>query len=837
MDSRIRRSTPLRRGHARLVREALIVLAVAVATYALCSLPGVEPAVNAWRMRSSTGWVGPLGPALLAATIASGILSFVRSHALHRENLAHTDAERALRARTEQLEALRRVGLELTTQRDSDALLRFIVARAVELVRGDSGGLYLYRPEADVLEWTMTVGPHPSRLGTTLRRGEGLSGRIWETGRPLAVDDYRVWPSRAPVYAGVDFVAVVGAPVLWGDSFLGVLNVVSRHAGAFGDQEAELLSMFAAQAAVALEGARLLEETQRQSSRMGRLLSVSESLHRGLDLDQVLHQVARGAVHLGFRRAVINVGEREEGTLSVQAIAGIEGPEREQLWKATYRWSDFERLMQERFRVSHSYLIRHGQVDWRRDFVGPVVVPEGTGGGAGRWSPEDALFVPLTGTRGHPVGILSVDEPEDGRIPDVTTIQALEAFANHAGVAIENARLYEAARRELAERERLEQQLIEAHKMEAVGRLAGGVAHDFNNLLTVINGYSDFLLRTVDLPEAVRDDVDEIRRAGERAADLTRQLLAYGRRQMQELCVFDLNDALRDMTKKLRRLIGQDIALSLAPSDVPLSIRADRSHMEQVVINLAMNARDAMPRGGTLTLETARVDLGSDAAESLGLEEGCYAQLTIRDTGIGMTPEVRAHLFEPFFSTKGPGKGTGLGLATVYGIVKQSGGEIEVRSSMGRGTAFRIYLPCYPQLECPAALPDAASALPHGGERILIVEDEERVRRFACDVLCRLGYTVVEAGDGAEALAQLDAAGAVDLVVTDVVMPRMGGHDLAARLRASRPDLPVLLMSGYPGDGGTPSDLVRKPFTAEVLAGRIRRALDGARAGAPQSAR
>jgi len=819
---------------ARLAREALVILLVAIVTYVLAHVTHVGGTVDDLQQYPPSRWAEGLGLAALTAAVACGALALLRSRVLARENAAHRDAERALRVRSEQLEALRRVGLELTSQRDTRALLRFIVARAVELVGGVSGGLYLHRPEADVLEWAIAVGPHPSHVGVTLRRGEGLSGRIWETGRPLAVDDYRVWAGRAPVYAGIEFVAVVGAPVVWGDAFLGVLNVISPQPGAFGDQEAELLSMFAAQAAVALEGARLLEETQRQSDHLGRLLSVSESLHRGLDLDQVLHQVARGAVHLGFRRAVINVGQPQEETLAVRAIVGIEGPEAEQLWGAVYRWSDFQALMEERFRVSRSYLIRHGQVDWERDFAGPVVVPAGRGRGPGYWNPEDALFVPLIGTQGHPVGILSVDEPVDGRIPDVATIQTLETFANHAAVAIENARLYEAARRELEERERLEQQLIQAQKMEAVGRLAGGVAHDFNNLLTIINGYSDFMLRNVDLSERLREDIDEIRRAGERAADLTRQLLAFGRRQMQELRVFDLNDVLSEMARMLRRLIGEDITLSLALAAEPLLIRADRSHIEQVVANLAVNARDAMPRGGTLTIETCCACLSPDAATNLGVEGGGCVQLAIWDTGTGITPEVRAHLFEPFFSTKGPGKGTGLGLATVYGIVKQSGGEIQVLSEPGRGAEFRIYLPCCSEEEPQAARPDSMAALPNGGETILVVEDEERVRRFACDALRRLGYTVLEASDGIAALERLgEAACPVDLVVTDVVMPRMGGRDLAARLRDLHPNLPVLFMSGYPGGGEGRSDatqpgLVRKPFTAEILAGRIRQALDDA---------
>jgi signal transduction histidine kinase/putative methionine-R-sulfoxide reductase with GAF domain len=836
MDPATSRPSPSHSGHARPAREALAVLLIALLTYLLANVLDVGLVFDAVRRHPSRPWAEGVGLAILAAAVTSGILSLLRRRSLALENAAHRDTECALRVRTEQLEALRRVGLELTTQRDPDALLRFIVARAIELVGGEWGGLFLYRPEADVIERAVAVGPYPNVLGTTLRRGEGIAGRIWETGRPLVVPHYQHSERRIRTFDDREPVAMVGAPVVWGDTFLGVLHVVSRRVGAFGEPEAELLSMLAVQAAVAIQSARLLEETQRQSNRLSRLLSVSESLHRGLDLDQVLQQVARGAAHLGFRRAIMNVADPDGDTLTVRAIVGIEGPEREQVWNATYRWADFQVLMQERFRVSRSYLIRHGQVDWEREFAGPVVVPEGTRPGPGHWSPEDALLVPLTGTRGRLVGILSVDEPGDGRVPDLGTIQTLETLANHAGVAIENARLYESARRELEDRERLEEQLIQAQKMEAVGQLAGGVAHDFNNLLTVINGYSDFILRNVDLSERLREDIEEIRRAGERAADLTRQLLAFGRRQMQELRVFSLNDVLREMAEMVRRLIGEDVTLSLALADDLPPIRADRSHITQVLVNLALNARDAMPQGGLLTIETSCAHLDPDAAEGLGAESGYCVLLSIRDTGMGMTPEVRAHLFEPFFSTKGPGKGTGLGLATVYGIVKQSGGEIQVHSEMGRGTEFRIYLPCCHEEGSSITLPEPTELLPRGSETILVVEDDERVRRFTSNLLRRLGYTVLEAQDGIAALEQAAAlAGPIDLVVTDVVMPRMGGRDLAARIRAAKPDVPVLFMSGYPGDGvrltdAGPSDLVPKPFSAEILASRIRRVLDEIRA-------
>jgi two-component system, cell cycle sensor histidine kinase and response regulator CckA len=381
----------------------------------------------------------------------------------------------------------------------------------------------------------------------------------------------------------------------------------------------------------------------------------------------------------------------------------------------------------------------------------------------------------------------------------------------------------------------MEEQLRQAQKMEAIGQLAGGIAHDFNNLLTVINGYGRFIADALGPGDALYSDAQEIVAAGERAASLTRQLLAFSRRQMLEMTVLSLNDALSEMSSMLQRLIGEQVALRLRLGSDLWTVRADRGQVQQIVINLSINARDAMPEGGTLTLETANVEW-SDVPPSgrTGVLPGAYVMLAVSDTGHGMTPEVMGHLFEPFFTTKGPDRGTGLGLATIYGIVKQSGGGIDVSSEPGKGTTFRIYLPRSGEA-CEGDDPPDTAALPRGGETVLVVEDEDEVRRLTVRMLEHLGYRVLSYGTPQDALKEGEASDmTVDLVVTDVVMPGMSGRDVVAKLLARYPEMRALYMSGHSDEamaGGQALDaglaLIRKPFTMDELARKVRGVLDG----------
>jgi PAS domain S-box-containing protein len=388
--------------------------------------------------------------------------------------------------------------------------------------------------------------------------------------------------------------------------------------------------------------------------------------------------------------------------------------------------------------------------------------------------------------------------------------------------------------RDVTDQRNLEEQLRQSQKMEAVGQLAGGIAHDFNNLLTAILGNTQLLLRDLPPGDAKRGDVEEIRKASERAASLTRQLLAYSRRQMLQPEVLDLNVVVADMDRMLRRLIGEHISLATVLAPDLGRVRADPNQIEQVLVNLVVNARDAMPNGGKLTIETANAELDDSFTQRhLGAVAGSYVMVAVTDSGAGMDASVRAHLFEPFFTTKEVGKGTGLGLATVYGIVKQSGGYISVYSEPSIGSSFKVYLPRIETAPHSTFTP-AKSRPAYGSETILVVEDEPAVLALSRRALEAHGYVVLAASDGHDALRVVERhGGTIHLLVTDVVMPGLSGRQLADSLAARRPGIRVLFMSGYPGDavvqhGGLPtgSAFLQKPFSPDGLARKVRDVLD-----------
>jgi len=395
---------------------------------------------------------------------------------------------------------------------------------------------------------------------------------------------------------------------------------------------------------------------------------------------------------------------------------------------------------------------------------------------------------------------------------------------------------------ERAERERAEEalrqsekQFRQSQKMEAVGRLAGGIAHDFNNLLTVIMGYSQVLLTELGPQHPLRGKIEETLKAGERAATLIRQLLTFSRKQSLDPKILSLNTAVTSLESLLRRLIGEDIQLVSKLDPTNGRLRADQAQLEQVLVNLVVNARDAMPKGGTLTIETAQVELTRSPVYHLTpLPPGPYVRLAVSDTGCGMDRMTQSHIFEPFFTTKGEGKGSGLGLSTVFGIVTQCGGAIDVTSRVGHGTRFDLYFPSV-ESDILTTVPTQPLGQPQRGtETILLVEDEPSVRTLVRDELRKLGYQVVEAKNGVEAcLLATQQAGSLQLLLTDVVMPGMGGRELAQHLSVIKPDLRTLFISGYMDDVGImagqeegTSSFLQKPFTPEVLARAVRNLLD-----------
>jgi two-component system, cell cycle sensor histidine kinase and response regulator CckA len=390
---------------------------------------------------------------------------------------------------------------------------------------------------------------------------------------------------------------------------------------------------------------------------------------------------------------------------------------------------------------------------------------------------------------------------------------------------------------DITEYRRLEEQFRQSQKMEAIGRLAGGVAHDFNNLLTVINGYGELVLDNLGERDPLRAYAQEIRTAGDRAADLTRQLLAFSRRQLLQPQVLQLNTAIAQIENMLRRLLGEDVALQVSLDPELGRVRVDPGQVEQVVVNLAVNARDAMPNGGRLCIETANVQLDEDyTRKRAGVQPGPYVMLAVSDSGSGMDAETQRHIFEPFFTTKPKGQGTGLGLSTVYGIVKQSGGEVRFYSEAGRGTTFKVYLP---RVDVPEErVPEAALPAPGAGQTILVVEDEDAVRSLTCTILESAGYTTLAAANAEEALEIDGNAGALHLMVTDVVMPGRSGRELALRMVELRPALPVLYVSGYTGNAvvqhGVQDDgihFLQKPFSPRALLTAVAAILHGGREG------
>lgn len=559
------------------------------------------------------------------------------------------------------------------------------------------------------------------------------------------------------------------------------------------------------------------------------------------DYERLLERIARLGQSLGQARDLTTIlrAVRDFAVLSLPCdgmVITLYDHEK-QTRRAVFCWADGEE-----FDVSElenipvregttGRALKTGEIVIENDFLNAlngrsVTIGDCTTGKA----PRSALSAPMA-VMGRVVGCIEIQSYLLNAYSHEHTT-AMRMAANLAANAVENV--------DLIKRERAKaDQLRQSQKMEAVGQLAGGVAHDFNNLLTAITGYSDLTLRRLPADDPLRKNVEEIKRAGARAASLTRQLLAFSRKQMLQAKVLDLNSIVSDMDKMLRRLIGEDIDLAtlLQPSLPP--IKADPGQIEQVILNLAVNARDAMPTGGKLTIETGAVTLTETEAGSGGsVKPGRYVLLAVSDNGGGMSQETRQRIFEPFFTTKEVGKGTGLGLSTVYGIIKQSGGNVGVYSELGQGSTFKVYLPV---AEEAAGFNDAKTSpaeIPQGTETILLVEDEEMVRNLTREILQTCGYHVLSAKNGREADEVCRAFnGEIELMITDVVMPQMGGRELAERVAEVRPETRVLYMSGYTDDAivrhgvlDEEMPFLQKPFSPEALAKKVKEVLESAAA-------
>lgn len=463
--------------------------------------------------------------------------------------------------------------------------------------------------------------------------------------------------------------------------------------------------------------------------------------------------------------------------------------------------------------------------DFQKATAREEIVPMGFDASPG--IPRSSLVAPMS-VMGRIIGSVEVQAMQPSAF-DQEHATAMRMAANLAAVAIENTRLFE------RERER-EEQLRQSQKMEAVGRLAGGVAHDFNNLLTAIIGYSQLIHARLDRTSPLRHDVEEIQKASQRASALTSQLLAFSRKQVIQPKVLDLNLVIANLEKMLRRLIGEDVELTTRFDQNPVFAKADPGQIEQVIMNLAINSRDAMPQGGKLIIETSNVILDEVYASKRGpgVKPGPHVCLTVTDTGCGMDKEVQSHIFEPFFTTKEQSKGTGLGLSTVYAIVNQNGGDIRVDTRPGKGASFKIYLPRVDSPSEETITNKARKELRSECETILLVEDEDVVRSLVREILNMQGYNVLEAANGVKALPVCEKhEGQIHLMLTDVVMPQMGGRELAERVARLRPATKVLFMSGYTDDAivhhgvlDAGISFIQKPFAPDVLARKVREILD-----------
>ncbi len=631
--------------------------------------------------------------------------------------------------------------------------------------------------------------------------------------------------------------SMLSVPLFSKDQVIGVLHLRSTKLNAYTEEHSNLAQRVGNQIAGAIANAQLfaerkqaeeaLQKSEKESKQMAQenaiMAEIGRIISSTLNIDDVYERFTEELKKLiSFDQITINHVNPEDQTFFIAYASGSEVAGRRQGDVIPLSGTATKEMIR-----TQSSMIVH--LEDKKEVVArfPGLLPDLASG-------FRTMMVVLLISKDQVIGVLQIHSLKPNAYTE-KDLRLAERVGNQIAGAIANAQLFTERLRAEQKAKSLEEQLRQSQKIEAIGRLAGGIAHDFNNLLTVIKGYSELLLAKLKQGDPLKGNLEEIHRASQRATDLTRQLLAFSRRQILEFKILDLNTILRDMDKMLRRILSEDIELVTLFAEGIGKVRTDPGQVEQVILNLAVNARDAMPSGGKLTLETANVELDETFAQThIEMKPGRYVMLSVSDTGVGMTPEVKEHLFEPFFTTKEEGKGTGLGLSTVYGIVKQSGGDIWVYSEPGQGTTFKIYLPRVE--EGASALPHEGDkdSLPRGRETILLVEDELSVRGFAVQVLRENGYNLLEAVNGSEALRMVqEYAGEIHLLLTDVVMPQVGGKELAQKLKALRPNIKVLFTSGYTDNAIVHHGVLepgvkflQKPFSPAALAQKVREVLD-----------
>ncbi|HSB41513.1 MAG TPA: GAF domain-containing protein [Methylomirabilota bacterium] len=703
--------------------------------------------------------------------------------ALHNATL-HEDTRR----QRQKAEILAQLAGDLNRSLDLPTVLECVVAGARDLCASDLAAVALREQPDGPVTFRATPGARQDWRGVVIEPGRGAGGLVLASGEPFRTDDYRADPqvglAHRGMAAGEGIVALAVVPIRREGRVQGLLYVSNRSPRAFSDHEVGVLLHLADHAAIAIHNAQLYAE------RTAALTALRESEQRYRLL----------AEHVGDVVSLFDMSLRAiYVSPSVTRLRGYTPQEA------------MEQTSAERFTPASAELAFQALSE-------ELALEASAQGDPGR---SRIMELELRCKDGSTVWV------------EATTSFVRDGDGRAIGVVSVARDITERRRAEAVLRER-EVQLRQALKMEAVGRLAGGIAHDFNNILTVIGGRAHLLLTTLEPGSTGRQGVELIQQAAKRAAMLTRQLLAFSRKQVLQPKVLDVTDVIVGLTPMLDRLIGEHIELAVTPAATGC-VRADPTQIEQVITNLAINARDAMPEGGRLRIETADVDLDAAfAAAHPGARPGRHVMLAVSDTGQGMDADTQTKVFEPFFTTKEAGKGTGLGLSTVYGIVKQHEGYIAVESELGRGSTFRIFFPQVAGAPDPAEPPAAPDPSRRTGERVLLVEDEAPVRDVAREILTGKGYTVLAARDVDDALRiAREDAGRLDLLLTDVVMPTMSGRTLAAHVRRAHPETRVLYMSGYadearaqPGPADPDMTFLQKPFTPPELLRAVRAILD-----------